>query len=125
MAGVRNAAGLGVGLRIVLALRNVAVLNRDVVGQLVGGDRFVGGVHRADVVDHHVRAADVDRVVDVRVGKIAGRGKYGRTGVGLLEGAHAVAGRDRHVAEDDVVSSGLHHAAHDVNRARAPSGRRS
>jgi hypothetical protein len=107
--GVADAARLGVRLRVVLAQRDVAELDGDVVCQLVHRDGLVGGIDGGDVIDHHVGAADVERVIDVRVGEVA----RDRRLAGFVEAAVAVTGRDRDVADDDVGAARLEAAAHD------------
>jgi hypothetical protein len=86
-----------------------------VVRALVHRDGFVGRVDSRAVVDHDVRPADVERVVGDRVRRVA---LLRRTFAGLEEGLVAVAGRDRQVADDDVVAARLDRAAHDDDGRR-------
>ena len=48
MSGIASAP-FRIGLRIVLALRDVAVLHRDIASPLVGGDGLIGGIQCGDV----------------------------------------------------------------------------
>ena len=109
------AAALRIGLGIVLALGDIAVLNGDIIRQFICGNGFVRRIDGSDVIDHDLITRNVDRIVDVRIRKVAGRRED--TVFRLGEAAHAVARSDRHVANDVVRGSRLDDSAHDVDGA--------
>ena len=103
MAGI---GAVGVEVRVVLALGDVRVLHGDVGRQFIGADVFVGREEGRAVVDHDPLTADVERVVDIAVGKSIG-----------ARVAEAVAGSHGQVADDRVASGDFDHPTDDGDPA--------
>src|SRR5436309_2427901 len=106
MAGVMRIGDVGVPLRIVLSLRDVAELDGDIVRELIGGDGFVGREHAGNMIDHDVVGVDVDRVVNVGIGNVVGS-----------DAARAIAGGDQYIAKHGVVAIHLERAAGEIDSA--------